>query len=455
MSLRYQGFGTQNTWGVSGASASQTWTMTAPSTPGTMNLRGEVFDAASNGTTGSWYTVTVVQNQAPTATLTGPSARVIGESGTWNFSATDANSNLKRWRFYASTNPNPQWSTISGGSSSGSTVLSFANAGTYTYILDVEDTSGATATSSVTTTVTANQAPVASITPSTTTLFLNQTGTWNYSATDANANLSRWRVSLLPATAQWTTISGGTQSSSLNYSFSSAGSYTFRFVVEDTVAASATSDATISVVAGPAAIAATAVSASAFTANWSTATSATKYRLDVSTSSTFASYVTGYQNRDVSTATTLAVTGLSANTTYYYRVRAENNWGASANSGTVTVTTLPNAPTAPTASSATSVGGTAFTANWGSASGATGYRLDVSTSSSFASYVAGYQNLDVGNAFSSPVTGLVANTTYYYRVRATNAGGASGNSNTVSVATTNTQNDTANQNQLNIHIPTP
>src|SRR5690348_6427703 len=47
MSLRYQGFGVQNTWsGLSGSSASRTWTMTAPTSPGTMNLRGEVFDAA-------------------------------------------------------------------------------------------------------------------------------------------------------------------------------------------------------------------------------------------------------------------------------------------------------------------------------------------------------------------------------------------------------------------------
>ena len=38
-----------------------------------------------------------------------------------------------------------------------------------------------------------------------------------------------------------------------------------------------------------------------------------------------------------------------------------------------------------------------FTANWTSVGGATGYRLDVSTSSTFVTYVPGYQNLDVGN----------------------------------------------------------
>src|SRR4029077_16341182 len=61
-----------------------------------------------------------------------------------------------------------------------------------------------------------------------------------------------------------------------------------------------------------------------------------------------------------------------------------------------------------------------FTANWFSGNGslrATGYHLDVSTSSSFGSYVPGYQNLNVGNATSRRVTGLNPSTAYYYRVQ--------------------------------------
>ena len=61
-----------------------------------------------------------------------------------------------------------------------------------------------------------------------------------------------------------------------------------------------------------------------------------------------------------------------------------------------------------------------FTANWRSVSGAIDYRLDVSTSNSFTTYVPGYQNLSVGNMISFPVTGLSAQTTYYYRVRTYN-----------------------------------
>ncbi len=90
-------------------------------------------------------------------------------------------------------------------------------------------------------------------------------------------------------------------------------------------------------------------------------------------------------------------------------------------------------PSAPIASSATGIMTTGFTAHWGGSTGATGYRLDVATDVGFSSLVV--NDLDCGNAISHSVTGLSQATTYYYRVRAYNGSGTSGNSNTIGATT--------------------
>ncbi|MGB4969862.1 MAG: fibronectin type III domain-containing protein [Saprospiraceae bacterium] len=89
--------------------------------------------------------------------------------------------------------------------------------------------------------------------------------------------------------------------------------------------------------AAPVALAATNVTFPGFTANWQASAGATEYFLDVSTSNTFANFVTGYDNRSVGNVTNFAVSGLSSNTTHYYRVRASKTAGVSPNSNTISV----------------------------------------------------------------------------------------------------------------------
>jgi autotransporter-associated beta strand protein len=86
-------------------------------------------------------------------------------------------------------------------------------------------------------------------------------------------------------------------------------------------------------------------------------------------------------------------------------------------------------PGAPVVAAATNVGSGGFTANWTAATGATGYYLDVSTDATFATFVTGFNNLDVGNVTASAVTGTFdPGQTLYYRVRARNTVSASDNS---------------------------
>ncbi len=180
--------------------------------------------------------------------------------------------------------------------------------------------------------------------------------------------------------------------------------------------------------AAPTALSATNASAVRFYANWLSVVSATGYRLDVATDESFATMVAGYNDLNVGTALTRLVSGLSAAQTYYYRIRAVNSSGASANSGTITATTVPDAPLA---LSGAYLNTNSFQAFWVQAEGATGYRLDVSTNMDFSNFVQGFSNLNVGLVTTHTVlhTDLREGVTNYYRVRAYNASGTSTNSN--------------------------
>ncbi|NJD22680.1 MAG: fibronectin type III domain-containing protein, partial [Melioribacter sp.] len=188
----------------------------------------------------------------------------------------------------------------------------------------------------------------------------------------------------------------------------------------------------LTVPSAPAATAATSINESSFVANWNSSTGATKYYLDVATNNSFTTFVAGFNNKDVGNVTNYSVSGLSANSNYYYRIRSNNATGTSGNSGTINVL---SAPAIPTATAATSIINTSFNANWNASTGAAGYRLDVSTVSNFTSFVGIYNNKDVGNVITYSVTGLSGSTTYYYRVRAYNSGGTSGNSGTINLTT--------------------
>ena len=109
--------------------------------------------------------------------------------------------------------------------------------------------------------------------------------------------------------------------------------------------------------------------------------------------------------------------------------------GASANSNAIALVTV---PAAPLATAATGTAATTFTANWSASAGAGSYRLDVSTDGGFAagSFVAGFEDRDVGAGTSAPVDGLTPHASYHYRVRARNENGTSADSNTVDVLTT-------------------
>lgn len=90
---------------------------------------------------------------------------------------------------------------------------------------------------------------------------------------------------------------------------------------------------------------------------------------------------------------------------------------------------------APISTTPATVGSKSFTASWGAVSGASSYKLDVSTDNGFTSFVGIYNDLTVAST-SQAITGLNYNTAYYFRVRAINTNNvASADSNISSITT--------------------
>jgi hypothetical protein len=116
-------------------------------------------------------------------------------------------------------------------------------------------------------------------------------------------------------------------------------------------------------------------------------------------------------------------TSLTANTFYYYRGYATNSIGTGY-SADGTFTTLPLAPTVGSGSNATT---TTIDASWTAATGGSAtftYEIEVDDNNDFSSPT--FTQSSISSATTTiTATGLTSNTTYYFRVRANNAGGNS------------------------------
>ncbi len=135
-------------------------------------------------------------------------------------------------------------------------------------------------------------------------------------------------------------------------------------------------------------------------------------------------------NGTSSVAVSAPLTGLTANTTYHFRISATNAGGTSKGSDE-TFKTLPNAPTVVTekASSVTQATATLNASVNPNGGEVTKCEFEYGTTTEYKSAPVSCSSLP-GNgtssvAVSAPLTGLTANTTYHFRISATNAGGTS------------------------------
>lgn len=138
--------------------------------------------------------------------------------------------------------------------------------------------------------------------------------------------------------------------------------------------------------------------------------------------------------------------GLSANTTYYYRVKASNTQGSSNYSNETQATTQTNGnggelPDAPTGLGGSSGSSSEISLSWtDNANNETAYLVERSTNNNNNFNQIASLN---ANATTYNDSGLSANTTYYYRVKAGNAQGSSSYSNETQVTTSSTGGGTS------------
>ena len=156
---------------------------------------------------------------------------------------------------------------------------------------------------------------------------------------------------------------------------------------------------------------------------WSAVSGAASYRVYRSESRG-----TGYSLLGTATSTSYVNTGAAVGKTYYYRVKAVNSAGTSAYSNIVSGTARTPAPAAPVLKGGTSSASGKPQLTWAAVDGAAKY--DVYRSNSADGTFSKVGSTDKTTYVN---TGAVQGVTYFYKIRAVGASGASGFSNTVAI----------------------
>jgi len=148
--------------------------------------------------------------------------------------------------------------------------------------------------------------------------------------------------------------------------------------------------------------------------------------------------VPGTVNGNTVTPVTAAITGLTYNTTYHYRVNGVNTYGTT-NGGDLTFTTIGPPPTIVT-TAATSITGNSATLNGtvNANNASTTITFDYGLNTSYGTTVAGIPPTITGNTVTqayAAIAGLTPNTTYHYRIKGASANGTT-NGNDLTFTTT-------------------
>lgn len=266
----------------------------------------------------------------------------------------------------------------------------------------------------------------AKVTPATTTTLSTTSGTVAYSIQNFSVKPTTYTVSLSSASSYVTSVGSPKtytnptllQSQADNIAFTISPStplgtqIQFNITVDNGLSPQ-TETVTITYdCLAPSSLTTTAISTTGATLNWGAVAGASGYRISYkeSSSSTWSSEVSSLTNN-------YSLSGLTANTTYNWRVRTDscNNYSQSA-----TFTTQPLCAT-PSSLTTTSITSTSATLGWGAVSGVLNYTVEYKLSTATTWITAA----SATTSTSLSLTGLASSTAYNWRVRANCSAGGS------------------------------
>ncbi len=158
------------------------------------------------------------------------------------------------------------------------------------------------------------------------------------------------------------------------------------------------------------------------TLSWNAVTGADSYKVQVSDDSGFTTFIV---DQSGVIETSFAVTGLSNNTQYYWRVLSTNSAGDSNWSAAFNFTTLPTIAGVPvliSPSNNSTNESLTPTLSWNTVNDADSYKVQLSDDAGFSTFIIDQSGV---TETSLDITGLTNDTQYYWRVLATNSAGDS------------------------------